>query len=104
VLLSRVYRRDTDSALFDDFVAQLLQHYSTGSERHPVLVMDNASFYRLDRLRQICEEASVTLLYLSLYSPRFNPIEELFAELKAFIKKNWRVFEDALEQGFDLFP
>jgi transposase len=99
-----VYQGGTDSALFDDFVAQLLQYYSTGSERHPVLVMDNAFFHRLDRLRQICEEASVTLLYLSLYSHRFNPIEELFAELKAFIKKNWRVFEDALEQGFDLFP
>jgi transposase len=30
----------------------------------------------------------VKLLYLSPYSPDFNPIEEFFAELKAFIKKH----------------
>lgn len=51
----------------------------------------------------MCEEASVTLLYLSPYSPRFNLIEEFFAELKAFIKKNWQVFEEAPGQGFDVF-
>jgi transposase len=103
VQLSRVYQGATDSALFDDFVAQLLQHCSTGSDRHSVLVMDNASFQRSDRLRQMCEEAGVTLLYLSPYSPRFNPIEEFFAELKAFIKKSWQLFEEAPGQGFDMF-
>jgi transposase len=60
-----------------------------------MLVMDNASFHRSDRLWQMCEEAGVTLLYLSPYSPRFNLIEEFFAELKAFIKKSWQVFEEA---------
>jgi transposase len=68
-----------------------------------VLVIDNASFHQSNRLRQICEEASVTLLYLSPYSPRFNPIEEFFAELNAFIKKSWQVFEEAPGQGFDEF-
>ena len=98
-----MYQGGTDSALFDDFVAQLLQHCGTGSDRHSVLVMDNASFHQSDRLRQMCEEAGVTLLYLSPYSPRFNPIEEFFAELKAFIKKSWQVFEEAPGQGFDVF-
>ena len=28
------------------------------------------------------------LLYLPPYSPDLNPIEEFFAELKAFIKRN----------------
>jgi transposase len=51
----------------------------------------------------MCEEAGVTLLYLSPYSPRFNPIEEFFAELKASIKKSWQVFEEAPGQGFDVF-
>jgi hypothetical protein len=32
-----------------------------------------------------------------------NPIEEFFAELKAFIKKNWMAYEDNPEQGFDTF-
>jgi hypothetical protein len=51
----------------------------------------------------MCEEAGVTLLYLSPHSPRFNQIEEFFAELKAFIKKSWQVFEEAPGQGFHEF-
>jgi transposase len=31
----------------------------------------------------------VKLVYLPPYSPDLNQIEEFFAELKAFIKRNW---------------
>jgi hypothetical protein len=65
--------------------------------------MDNASFHHTKRVEQLCYEAGVKLLYLPPYSPDFNPIEEFFAELKAFIRKNWHVFADAPEQGFDVF-
>jgi transposase len=37
---------------------------------------------------QMCNDAGVELIYLPLYSPHLNPIEEFFAELKAFIKRN----------------
>lgn len=49
--------------------------------------MDNASFHHTDRIAQMCTEAGVKLIYLPPYSPDLNPIEEFFAELKAFIKK-----------------
>jgi len=51
----------------------------------------------------MCNEAGVKLVYLPPYSPDLNPIEEFFAELKAFIKRNWKVFEDNPEQGFSAF-
>jgi transposase len=35
----------------------------------------------------MCREAGVELVFLPPYSPDFNPIEESFAELKAWIKK-----------------
>jgi transposase len=50
--------------------------------------MDNASFHHTDGILQMCEDAGVILLYLPPYSPDLNPIEEFFAELKAFIKRN----------------
>jgi transposase len=50
--------------------------------------MDNASFYRTEWVEQLCDEARVKLMYLPPYSPDLNPIEEFFAKLKAFIKKN----------------
>jgi transposase len=51
----------------------------------------------------MCRDASVKLVYLPLYSPDFNPIEEFFAKLKAFIKRNWGIYEENLQQGFDTF-
>lgn len=42
-------------------------------------------------------------MFLPPYSPDLNPIEEFFAELKSFIKKNQETFENSPEQGFDAF-
>jgi transposase len=53
-----------------------------------VLVIDNASFHRSDRVEELCAEAGVILVYLPPYSPDLNPIEEFFAKLKAFIRRN----------------
>jgi transposase len=64
--------------------------------------MDNASFHRTDRILQLCEEAGVKLLYLPPYSPDLNPIEEFFAELKAFIKRNWKHYSST-DQDFEIF-
>jgi transposase len=66
--------------------------------------MDNAPFHHTERIEQMCADAGVKIVYLPPYSPDLNPIEEFFAELKAFIKKNWKAYEDSLEQGFDTFP
>ena len=43
------------------------------------------------------------MMYLPPYSPDLNPIEESFAELKAFIKRSWHYYEGNPEQGFDTF-
>jgi transposase len=51
----------------------------------------------------MCREAGVKLLYLPPYSPDLNPIEEFFAELKAFIKKQWHEFESSPQLDFGHF-
>ena len=52
-----------------------------------VIVIDNASFYHLERMQSLFEAFGVKLVYLPPYSPNLNPIKEFFRELKAFI---WR--------------
>ena len=47
--------------------------------------------------------ARVKLIYLPPYSPNLNIIEELFLELKAFIRRYWQSYEDNPNQGFDNF-
>lgn len=103
IILSRVYPGSTDAAAFEDFIGQLLQHCGKYPNPRSVLVMDNASFHRTARIQQMCFEAGVKLVYLPPYSPDLNPIEEMFAELKAFIKKEWGSYQNVPDQGFDTF-
>jgi Transposase and inactivated derivatives len=48
-------------------------------------------------------DAGVKLVYLPPYSPDLSPIEELFAELQSFIKRNWGYYEEDPDPGFDGF-
>jgi len=43
----------------------------------------------------MCRDAEIQLLYLPPCSPDLNLIEEFFAELKAFIKKQWHEFKSS---------
>lgn len=103
IVLSRVFRGSTDASVFEDFIGQLLQHCGRWPEPKSVLVMDNASFHHSGRMETMCSEAGVKLVYLPPYSPDLNPIEEFFAELKAFIRRNWQSYENDPDQGFDRF-
>lgn len=65
--------------------------------------MDNAAFRHSDRIIEMCAAAGVKLMYLPPYSPEVNPTEEFFSELKAFIRRHWRKYEQCPLQGFDIF-
>lgn len=103
VLLARIYSRSTDTEFFNDFIKQLLQHCGRWPEPRSVLVMDNATFHCSDRLKELYEAAGVKLLYLPPYSPDFNPIEEFFAELKAYIKRHWNKYKGLIKDDFKEF-
>jgi transposase len=103
ILFARVFQGSTDSEVFKDFVEQLLPFCGKWPELKSVLIMDNASFHHAERIEQMCQDAGVKLIYLPPYSPDLNPIEEFFAELKAFIKRNWKVYAADPNQGFDEF-
>jgi transposase len=103
ILLARVFQGTTDSAVFEDFIEQLLHYCGRWPEPNSVIVMDNASFHRTKRIGQLCANAGVKLIYLPPYSPDLNPIEEFFAELKNFIKRHWGIYEENPEQGFNIF-
>ena len=49
--------------------------------------MDNLGSHKGQPVRAAIERAGATLLYLPPYSPDLNPIEQLFAKLKALLRK-----------------
>lgn len=103
IVISHIYKGSTDAALFENLIEQLLHHCGRYPGPRSVLIMDNASFHRSERVEQMCIEKGVRLIYLPPYSPDLNPIEEFFAELKAFIRRKWTVYKEDPEQDFGVF-
>jgi transposase len=52
-----------------------------------IVVMDNLPAHRLVAVRTVIEAVGAKLLYLPPYSPDLNPIEQVFAKLKALLRK-----------------
>jgi transposase len=52
-----------------------------------VVVMDNLSAHKGERVKEIIEGRGAELLYLPPYSPDFNPIEQAFSKVKGLLRK-----------------
>lgn len=52
-----------------------------------LVIMDNLSAHKGEEVRKAIEAAGATRVLLPPYSPDFNPIEQAFAKLKAFLRK-----------------
>jgi transposase len=52
-----------------------------------VVVLDNLAAHKVDGVRRAIAAAGASILYLPPYDPDMNPIEQLFAKLKALLRK-----------------
>jgi transposase len=52
-----------------------------------VVVLDNLAAHKVDGVKHALAAAGAWILYLPPYSPDLNPIEQLFAKLKALLRK-----------------
>jgi len=96
VLEALIYSGYTDAEGFDSWLLhEVLPKCEPWPGKNSVLVMDNASFHRSDRIQAFCDSFGVHLVYLPPYSPDLNPIEEWFGELKQWIAKYWQIFEES---------
>jgi transposase len=64
-----------------------------------VVVLDNLAAHKVKGVRQVIAAARASILYLPPYSPDLNPIEQLFAKLKALLRKAAARTRDALWQA-----
>jgi transposase len=51
-----------------------------------IVIMDNLSSHKVAGIREAVEAVGADLLYLPPYSPDLNPIEQVFAKLKALLR------------------
>jgi len=73
--------------------------------KNTLIVMDNATFHRKNKLIPLAESAGVRLLFLPPYSPNLNLIEQFWAWLKRHLRKILpfhESFDDALHSAFNV--
>ncbi len=91
-----------DEAAFEIFVQQVLLLTLRPGQ---IVIMDNLSSHKTDRIEQLVTEAGCQLLFLPAYSPDLSPIEEAFSKLKAFIRRcrcqSIPALNAAIERGLD---
>ncbi len=74
----------TTSAVFEAYVEEVLAPTLRSGQ---VVVMDNLSAHKGERIKELIEERGCELVYLPPYSPDFNPIEEAFSKIKGLLRK-----------------
>ncbi len=74
----------TNAVVFETYVEKML---APTLQPGQIVVMDNLSAHKGERVRELVESAGCELLYLPPYSPDFNPIEEAFSKVKGLLRK-----------------
>lgn len=78
-----VFDGPIDNASFLAYVEQVLV---PSLQPGDVVVLDNLAVHKQPAVRTALEGAGAQLRFLPPYSPDFNPIEQAFAKLKAFLR------------------
>ncbi len=65
-----------------------------------VIIMDNAVFHKKEVLYQIAKKYSQELIFLSPYSPEYNPIEYTWSALKRKVAGSVQLYE-SVSQALD---
>jgi len=78
-----VFDGPIDTVTFRAYVDQVLVPTLRAGD---VVVLDNLAVHKQPEVRAAIEAAGAQLRFLPPYSPDFNPIEQAFAKLKAFLR------------------
>jgi transposase len=81
---SLVVEGSTNRTVFETYLQDVL---CPTLKRGQVVVMDNLSSHKGERVRELIEGKGCELIYLPPYSPDFNPIEQAFSKLKSYLRE-----------------
>ncbi len=81
---SLVVEGSTNGTVFETYLREVL---CPTLKEGQVVVMDNLSSHKGERVRELIEGRGCELIYLPPYSPDFNPIEQAFSKLKSYLRE-----------------
>src|SRR5580658_4956462 len=90
------------------FLAYVEQFLVPTLKRNDIVVLDNLGSHKGKAVRNAIKAAGARLLFLPKYSPDLNPIEQVFAKLKGFVRKaaprTLDAVSDAITQALTTIP
>ena len=95
-----VFNGSCNTQLFESWVEQFLIKELTPGH---VVIMDNASFHKSQKTRELIESVGCKLIFLPPYSPDLNPIEKFWANMKRWIKDRVTEFSQLHEAITEFF-
>src|SRR5437660_4472908 len=69
------------------FLAYVEQILAPTLKKGQIVFLDNVSTHKVDGVEEAIETRGARAVFLPAYSPDLNPIEQLFARLKSFLRK-----------------
>jgi len=91
-----VFEGATDEAAFGAYVRQVLIPALRPGD---IVVLDNLAAHRVASIARAIRRAGAGVWYLPPYSPDFNPIEKIWAKLKAYLRRAEARTTEALWQA-----
>lgn len=96
-----VFNGSCNTDLFNNWVEHfLIKELKAGQ----VVIMDNASFHKSQKTKELIESVGCRVIFLPPYSPDLNPIEKFWANMKRWIKQqieSCKVLSQAINTFFN---
>jgi transposase len=86
----------------DGFVWYITEQLAPTLRPGQIVVLDNLSVHKAERVRQAIEARGCQLLFLPPYSPDFTPIEQAFSKIKAILRGLGARTKEALQEAVGL--
>ena len=71
----------------DSFRAYVQQFLAPTLDAGDIVIADNLGSHKVAGVREAIEARGASLMFLPAYSPDLNPIEQVFAKLKALLRR-----------------
>jgi transposase len=78
-----VFDGAVDKSIFCEYIDKIL---SPSLQKGDVVIMDNLSSHKNNKVLEIIEGKGARVLFLPPYSPDFNPIEKMWSKIKQILR------------------
>jgi transposase len=87
-----------NTEMFEIYIEQIL---APSLEPGQMVIMDNLSIHKGNKVRQLIEARGCQVLFLPAYSPDLSPIEEAFSKIKAILRRIGARTREALQEALE---